>query len=65
METNKKPAANLIGQDGNIFNLVGIASRALKAEGMEEESKRMSAEVFKSRSYDEALQIIMKYVEVF
>lgn len=65
METKKKPAANLIGQDGNIFNLVGIASRALKAEGMEEESKRMSTEVFKSRSYDEALQIIMKYVEVF
>lgn len=30
----QKPDCELIGQDGNIFNLMGIASRTLKQNGM-------------------------------
>lgn len=60
----KKPKCALIGQDGNIFNLVGIASRTLKQNGMQEESKEMSNRVFSSHSYDEALNIIGEYVEI-
>ena len=60
----KKPKCALIGQDGNIFNLVGIASRTLKQNGMKEESKEMSNRVFSSHSYDEALNIIGEYVEI-
>ncbi len=60
----KEPKCALIGQDGNIFNLVGIASRTLKRNGMQEESKEMSNRVFNSHSYDEALDIIGEYVEV-
>ncbi len=54
----KKSRCALIGQDGNIFNLVEIASRTLKRNGMQEESKEMSNRVFNSHSYDEALCII-------
>ena len=64
MEERKKPKCALIGQDGNIFNLVGIASRTLKRNGMYEESKAMSDRVFSSHSYDEALNIIGEYVEI-
>ena len=32
----EKPKCALIGQDGNILNLVGIASRTLKQNGMKE-----------------------------
>ena len=60
----EKPKCALIGQDGNIFNLVGIASRTLKQNGMQEESKEMSNKVFSSHSYDEALSIIGEYVEI-
>lgn len=60
----KKPLCALIGQDGNIFNLVGIASRTLKQNGMHEESKEMYNRVFSSNSYEDALNIIGEYVEI-
>lgn len=60
-----KPKADLIGQDGNIFNLIGIARRALKRAGMAKESEELTNRVMKeAHSYDEALCIIMEYVEV-
>ena len=59
-----KPKCKLIGEDGNIFNLMGIASRTLKRAGLEEEAKEKVDRIFKSESYDRALQIIMDYVEV-
>lgn len=60
----KKPKAKMIGEDGNVFNLIGIASRALKKEGLKEQAEEMKNRVFSSGSYDEALQIMMEYVEV-
>lgn len=60
----KKPKCKLSGQDGNIFNLVGIAKRALEKADMKEQAKEMTSRIFKSHSYDEALCIIMEYVEV-
>lgn len=63
-EEKQKPKCALIGQDGNIFNLVGIASRTLKSSGMEEEAKEMSKRVFSSESYSDALNIIGEYVEI-
>lgn len=59
-----KPVAKLVGQDGNIFNLMGIASRALKQAGLEAEATKMRQEIMSCRSYDEALATIMDYVEV-
>lgn len=61
---NTKPKCVLIGEDGNIFNLMGIASRTLKRNGMSEEAKEMCDKITKSRSYDQALAIISDYVEV-
>ena len=59
-----KPDCPLIGQDGNIFNLVGIASRTLKKNGMAEEAKEMTGRVFLSKNYDDALNIIGEYVNI-
>lgn len=59
-----KPDYPLIGQDGNVFNLIGIASRTLKENGMSEEAKEMSSRVFASGSYSEALSIIGEYVNI-
>ena len=60
----QKPKCALIGQDGNIFNLMGIASRTLKRNGMYEQAKEMCDKITSSGSYDEALAIISDYVEI-
>lgn len=59
-----KPDCPLIGQDGNVFNLIGIASKTLKNNGMTSEASEMSSRVFASGSYDEALSIIGEYVNI-
>lgn len=61
---SKKPKCPLIGQDGNIFNLMGIASKTLKRNGMYDEAKEMCDRITSSGSYDEALSIIDEYVEI-
>ena len=60
----KKPDCELIGKDGNIFNLVGIAARTLNRNGMSDEAKKMSSRVFASGDYNEALCIIGEYVNI-
>lgn len=60
-----KPRCKLVGENGNIFNLMGIASKALKAAGMKTESEEMINRITtEAKSYDEALGIIMDYVDV-
>lgn len=63
MNKNLKPKSPIIGSDGNIFNLVAIASKTLKTNGLVNEAQEMSKKVFASSSYEEALQIITEYVE--
>lgn len=61
----RKPDCPLIGQDGNIFNLMGIAARTLRQNGMAEQSMEMTKRVTDTaQSYDEALGIIGEYVNI-
>lgn len=62
-ETRIKPKAPLVGSNGNIFNLMGIATHSLKDAGMEKEAEEMFERITHSGSYDEALVILMEYVE--
>ena len=64
MAMNEKPKCPLIGADGNIFNLLGMASRTLRENGMREQAKEMQSRVTASRSYSEALNILGEYVEI-
>lgn len=59
----RKPQSPLIGSNGNIFNLMGNATNTLKAAGMDKEAEEMFNRITKSGSYDEALNIMMEYVE--
>lgn len=59
-----KPECKLIGQDGNIFNLLGLARRALRDAKQIDKIPEMTERVQRSDSYDEALRILMEYVEV-
>ena len=64
MFMENKIKVKLIGENGNIFNLVGITVKALNKNGQREEAKEMSDKVFNSKSYEEALMIISNYVEI-
>ena len=64
VSATQKPDCPLIGEDGNIFNLMGIASRTLREHGMGEQAKEMSERIRASGSYDEALNIIGEYVNI-
>ena len=50
----------LTGQDGNVFNLIGIVSRAIPGEYV----KEFRNEVLSSSSYEEALTIMCEWVNV-
>ena len=63
-EEKLKPDCALIGCDGNVFALLGMASRTLKQNGMADEAKEMCSRVTSSESYCEALNIIGEYVNI-
>lgn len=66
MEANAfyKPQCKLIGEDGNVFNIIGIVSRTLKDFGYEDKAVEFTKKAIKSHSYDDVLQLVMDYVEV-
>ena len=59
-----KPDCKLIGEDGNIFNLMGLAARTLRCNGLAEQAAEMTARIHACGSYDEALCIIGEYVNI-
>ena len=59
-----KPDCALIGRDGNIFNLMGIASQTLREQGLEDQAKEMFQRITQCQSYDSALNIIGDYVNI-
>ncbi len=64
VEKKFKPKCALIGEDGNIFNLMRIAYQTLKRNGMREEAKEMCDRITSSTSYGDALMILQDYVEI-
>ena len=59
-----KPDCPLIGEDGNIFRIMGIASETLRENGMQEQAEEMRSRIFQCQSYDSALSIIGDYVNI-
>lgn len=64
VDKQQKPDCKLIGEDGNIFNLMGIASKTLRQNGMAEQAVEMRDRICASGSYGEALCIIGDYVNI-
>jgi len=60
----EKPKVQLTGQNGNVFNLIGICKRALLENGQGKESVEMANKCVQSKSYEEALAIMAEYCEV-
>jgi len=59
-----KPACKLVGTDGNVFGLMGIACRTLRRAGFSDKAEELTSKIFSCGSYDEALNLIGEYVEI-
>ncbi len=59
----QKPKMELLGRDGNIFSLMGVASQLLQRAGMAEQNREMIERVTSCDDYYKALNIISEYVE--
>ena len=55
---------NLVGEDGNIFSLVGLTSKALKRSGYKEYAEELNSRLKEQESYDDALNLISEYVTI-
>lgn len=60
----EKPDCPLLGADGNVFCLMGIAARTLRKNGLAEQATEMSNRITSSGSYAEALNIMGEYVNI-
>ena len=56
-------SVQLTGQDGNVFNLMGVVIRALRSNGFGNEVEDFISEVTSSKSYHEALAVMMQWVD--
>ena len=63
IEMEQKPKCPMIGSDGNVFALLGLVQKTLKIIGKEKEAKEVMERVTSSESYEQALSIMMEYVE--
>ena len=63
-----KPECKLIGENGNIFNLIAIVRRTLKEHDLEEELNRFDQDFKKIQesggTYDDVLILFSEYVDV-
>lgn len=61
---SNKPVCKLIGEDGNVFNIIGKVSRTLKQSGLKEQAKEFASKAMQQESYDAVLRLVTEYVEV-
>ena len=55
----------LIGEDGNVFNLMGLVCRELRHAKLEDKIvKQFTQQMMSQPDYDHALGCIMEWVEV-
>ena len=64
----KHITVNLIGEDGNVFNLIGVCKRTVRREGTTDEQqwfdKVVLPRIMEARSYDEALTVMTETFDV-
>lgn len=59
----RRPKMRLYGEDGNIFAILGKATRLLRENGQSKQAGEMMDRVCHSDDYNKALRIISEYVE--
>ena len=60
----EKPIVKITGDDSNVFFVLGKCTKALRREGQTEQAEKLTQEVFKSHSFEEAIAIMSQYCEL-
>lgn len=60
----EKIDVKLIGEDGNIFFIMGKVSKELRMNNQDEDARIMCQRIMSSKSYHEALAIVQEYVNI-
>lgn len=64
MERFTNLQVKVVGEDSNIFNLLGVVTKELKRNGYRDLAKDLPPQIFECESYDKALTILDRYVEL-
>lgn len=59
-----KPECKLIGENGNVFNLLGIVMGTLRKNGLHAQAIECQLKTMTAGSYEEALAIMGEYVDI-
>lgn len=60
----EKPTVTLSGENGNVYNVIGIVMKALRRSGGKALADEFQTKAFAKNSYDEVLALCFEYVEV-
>jgi hypothetical protein len=52
---DSKPTVKLVGEEGNVFSIIGRVSRVLKKAGQKEKATEFCDRAFQAHTYDEVL----------
>lgn len=62
--TVTKPECTLIGEDGNVFSIIGRVKRALVRAGLRERADEFVKKAMSADSYGSVLNLAIDYVEI-
>jgi len=60
----EKPAVKLVGEDGNIFSIMGRVQRAARKAGWDQKRINSIMQDMQSSDYNHALQVVQTHFEV-
>lgn len=60
----EKPVCKLVGEDGNVFNIIALVRRALRNAGQKDAAEEFVRRAFACGSYDEVLTLVVAYVDI-
>ncbi len=60
----KKPTVQLTGEDGNVFFIIARVRKTLRKAGLDAEAGAFTHAAETAESYDDVIQLAMKYCEV-
>jgi hypothetical protein len=59
-----KPPVKMVGEDGNVFAIIGRVRRALRRAGRSDLAQEFTARATASSSYDAVLALVFEYCDV-
>lgn len=61
---NDKPECKLIGEDGNVFAIIGAVKKALRRNDQADKADDFMNKAFTMKSYGDVLYLAGEYVEI-